>query len=162
MVTASIAVTREAPIATIQLNRPEVLNALDTMDRLVRVRYDPERDDSIRTIIVTRDDITFGAGGTHCPTRTVGKSRAMESILTGRTITADGALQRGLIAKVPRIELYVSEAKSLARGIAAKSPVAIRLTEEAVFKAFETGFHEGLEFERKNFHLLFASKDQQE
>ena len=103
-----------------------------------------------------------GAGGTQRLTRAVGKAKAMEIVLTGKMITAQEALQWGLINKVVPVEYCLEEAKNVAREIAAKPPVAVRLAKEAVLKAFDTTIEGGLEFERKNFYLLFASADQKE
>jgi enoyl-CoA hydratase len=103
-----------------------------------------------------------GAGGTQRLTRAVGKARAMEMILTGRMISAEEAMNRGLVNVVVPVERYLEEALALAREIASKPPLAIRLAKEAVLKAFDTTIEGGLEFERKNFYLLFASEDQKE
>ena len=103
-----------------------------------------------------------GAGGTQRLTRAVGKVKAMEMVLTGRMISADEALRWGLINKVVPVESYLEEAKAWAKEIASKPPVAVRLAKESVLKAFDTTIEGGLEFERKNFYLLFASDDQKE
>lgn len=103
-----------------------------------------------------------GAGGTQRLTRAIGKSRAMELILTGRTITAQEAYAFGLVSRVVPKELYLEEAKRLAREIAALPPIAVRMAKEAVLQAFETTLDGGLEFERKCFHLLFDSEDKRE
>lgn len=103
-----------------------------------------------------------GAGGTQRLTRAAGKVRAMELILTGKTFTAQEALDWGLINKIVPPEMYLKEAVALAREIAALSPVAIQLAKEAINRAFETHLDEGLAFERKNFYLTFASEDQKE
>ncbi len=103
-----------------------------------------------------------GAGGTQRLTRAVGKYRAMEMVLTGRFITAEEAHRAGLVNKVVPVELYLEEAVSLAREIAQKSPLAVRLAKEAVNFAFQSFLNEGLHFERKNFYMLFASEDQKE
>jgi enoyl-CoA hydratase len=103
-----------------------------------------------------------GAGGTQRLTRTVGKVKAMEMVLTGSMITAEEALRWGLVNKVVPVESYIDEARSLAAEIASKPPVAVRLAKEAVLKAFDTTIEGGLEFERKNFYLLFATEDQKE
>jgi enoyl-CoA hydratase len=86
----------------------------------------------------------------------------MEMILTGRMITAEEALRRGLVNAVVPIERYLEEAKALAQEIAGKPPIAVKLAKESVLKAFDTTIEGGLEFERKNFYLLFASEDQKE
>lgn len=103
-----------------------------------------------------------GAGGTQRLTRVVGKYKAMEMILTGRPITAHEALAMGLVNKVVPVELFLEEAKAMAKEIAKKSPIAVRLAKEAVLKTFDMSISEGLEFERKNFYMLFASEDQKE
>lgn len=103
-----------------------------------------------------------GAGGTQRLTRTIGKYKAMEMVLTGSMITAEEAKQWGLVVKVVPNEYLVEEAKNLAKVIASKPPVAVRLAKEAVLKSFDTTIEGGLEFERKNFYMLFASEDQKE
>lgn len=103
-----------------------------------------------------------GAGGTQRLTRAVGKAKAMEIVLTGKPITAEEAKQWGLVNKVVPVEYYLQEAKDLAKEIASKPPVAVRLAKEAVLKSFDTTIEGGLEFERRNFYLLFASNDQKE
>jgi enoyl-CoA hydratase len=103
-----------------------------------------------------------GAGGTQRLIRIVGKHIAMEMILTGRLIKADEALKVGLVNKVAPLDHYLESAKEIAREIAKKSPLAIRLAKEAILKTFETTLTEGLLFERKNFYMLFSSKDQKE
>lgn len=103
-----------------------------------------------------------GAGGTQRLTRAVGKAKAMEMVLTGRTITADEALRWGLINKVVPAESVLAEARTWAAEIASSPPLAVRLAKEAVLRSFDTTIEGGLEFERKNFYLLFASEDQKE
>lgn len=103
-----------------------------------------------------------GAGGTQRLTRAVGKARAMEMVLTGRPINAQEALAVGLVNRVVPVELYFAEAQKLAREIAAMPPVAVRLAKEAVLKCFDSFLQDGLEFERKNFYLLFSTEDQKE
>ncbi|MFN4972268.1 MAG: enoyl-CoA hydratase-related protein [Bacteroidota bacterium] len=103
-----------------------------------------------------------GAGGTQRLTRAVGKALAMEMVLTGRFITADEAMDAGLINKVVPEEVYLDEAVKMAKEIAQMSPIAARLAKESVLKAFESSLQEGLYFERKNFYMCFASEDQKE
>jgi enoyl-CoA hydratase len=103
-----------------------------------------------------------GAGGTQRLTRAVGKALAMEMVLTGRFINADEAMRAGLINKIVPAEVLLMETIKMAKLIAAKSPIAVRLAKESVNKAFETTLDEGLQFERKNFYLTFASEDQKE
>ncbi|MCE2934505.1 MAG: enoyl-CoA hydratase-related protein [Cyclobacteriaceae bacterium] len=103
-----------------------------------------------------------GAGGTQRLTRAVGKAKAMELILTGRFISAQEAHFYGLAIKVVPVEMYLQEAVTLAKEIAAMSPIAVQLAKEAVNRSFETHLDEGLTLERKNFYLTFASQDQKE
>jgi enoyl-CoA hydratase len=100
-----------------------------------------------------------GAGGTQRLTLAVGKSLAMDVILTGRFLGADEALRAGLVARVVAREAWLEEAKRVAREIASKSPVALRLAKEAIDKAFEAPLTVGLEFERRSFYLARASED---
>ena len=103
-----------------------------------------------------------GAGGTQRLTRAIGKSKAMDVILTGRFLSAGEAEQAGLVARVTLEEDWLEEAKGVARTIAAKSPVGVRLAKEAVLNAFETPLAAGLDAERKAFHLALSSEDAQE
>ena len=103
-----------------------------------------------------------GAGGTQRLTRAIGKSRAMEMVLTGEPIDAQEALRLGLVARVVPDELLVEDALALAAKIASMSPLALRLGKEAVNAAFEMSLTDGLAHERKLFYLLFASADQKE
>lgn len=103
-----------------------------------------------------------GAGGTQRLTRAVGKYKAMEMILSGRSISANEAEKMGLVNKVVPAELLLIEAKALAKEIAKKSPLALRAAKEAVLKSYEMTMTEGLNFERKAFYMLFASEDQKE
>jgi enoyl-CoA hydratase len=100
-----------------------------------------------------------GAGGTQRLTHAVGKSLAMDVILTGRFLSADEALRAGLVARVVAREAWLEESKRVAREIAAKSPVALRLATEAIEKAYEAPLTVGLEFERRSFYLARASED---
>jgi enoyl-CoA hydratase len=103
-----------------------------------------------------------GAGGTQRLTRAVGKSVAMDVILTGRFLSADEARAHGLVARVVAKEAWLEETKRAARAIAAKGPVAVRLAKEAVDKAFDAPLAVGLEFERRAFYLARASEDASE
>ena len=103
-----------------------------------------------------------GSGGTQRLTRTVGKYRAMEMVLTGESLNATRALECGLVNKVVPVELLIEETKKIAKKIAAKSPLAVKMAKEAILKSSNTSLDEGLDFERKSFYLLFASADRKE
>ena len=237
----TLLITKQDGYAIIQLNRPEVLNALNMrlMEELVDALESMDKDDGVRAIILTGNDKAFaagadikemanasaaemlvreqfarwerirkikkpviaavsgfvlgggcelamscdfiiasetakfgqpeinigvmpGAGGTQRLTRAVGKYKSMEIVLTGRMIPAEEAMRWGLVNKVVPVECVLDEVKALAREIASKPPIAVRLAKEAVLKSFDTTIEGGLEFERKNFYLLFATDDQKE
>jgi enoyl-CoA hydratase len=103
-----------------------------------------------------------GAGGTQRLTRAVGKSLAMDVILSGRRLSAREALASGLVARVVAKEAWLDEAKRVARDIAEKGPVATRLAKESVDRAYETTLAAGLEAERRALYLSFASDDSKE
>jgi enoyl-CoA hydratase len=103
-----------------------------------------------------------GAGGTQRLTRTVGKALAMDMILSGRRLSAREALEAGLVARVVAREAWLDEARRVARDIAAKGPVANRLAKEAVDRAFEGSLSLGLDYERRQLYLAFASEDAKE
>jgi len=103
-----------------------------------------------------------GAGGTQRLTRTVGKALAMDMILSGRRLSAREALAAGLVARVVAREAWLDEARRVAREIAAKGPVANRLAKEAVDRAFEGPLSLGLDYERRQLYLAFASDDAKE
>jgi enoyl-CoA hydratase len=103
-----------------------------------------------------------GAGGTQRLPRAIGKSKAMEMILTGEPITAVEAERIGLVSRVVTDELLVEDALALAAEIAKRAPLALRLAKESVNAAFEMGLTDGLAHERRLFYLLFSSDDQKE
>ena len=103
-----------------------------------------------------------GAGGTQRWPRSAGKYVAMEVMLTGATLTAQRAYELGIANKVVPTEMTIGIAKRIARELAAKPPLAVRLAKEAVLKAFEGPLSEGLAVERKSFYFLFATEDQKE
>jgi len=238
----TISVTRDGAIATVQLNRPEVLNALNAqlLTELGDALRELDEDATCRCIVLTGNDKAFaagadikesfvgvtpvsmlqqdltakwevirrirtpiiaavsgfalgggcelamtcdiivasetakfgqpeinlgiipGAGGTQRLTRAVGKWVANEIILTGRFISAQEAKDIGLVVHVYPAASWLDDAKSLARAIAEKAPVAARLATEAVDIAWNSPLDAGLEFERKAFYLLFATEDKNE
>ncbi|HET9214888.1 MAG TPA: enoyl-CoA hydratase-related protein [Gaiellaceae bacterium] len=103
-----------------------------------------------------------GAGGTQRLTRAVGKAKAMDVILSGRFLNAEEAERAGLAARVVAREAWLEEAKSVARAIASKAPIAQRLAKESVNRAFESPLETGLDYERKLLYLAFASEDARE
>ncbi len=103
-----------------------------------------------------------GAGGTQRLTRAVGKAVAMEMVLNNRTLTAEEALDFGLVNRVVPVESYLAAALELANEIAARAPLAIRFGKESVNQAFESALSDGLAEERRAFYFLFASQDQKE
>ncbi len=103
-----------------------------------------------------------GAGGTQRLTKVVGKARAMEMVLTGRTITAEEAFHMGLVNHIVAREQVINRALELAQTIALMPPIAVRLAKESVLTALDTPLDVGLTHERRLFSLLFASEDQKE
>lgn len=103
-----------------------------------------------------------GAGGSQRLTRLVGKSKAMEMVLTGRMMDAAEAERSGLVSRVIPAADLVTEALSVATRIAAQAPLAVLANKEAVNRAYETTLAEGVRFERRMFHALFATQDQKE
>jgi len=238
----TVKVMRDAPIAVVQLDRPEVLNALseELMDELVASLETLDDEPDIRCIVLTGSDKAFaagadikqsfvdatpasmleqdlttrwervrkirkpiiaavsgyclgggcelamtcdiivasetaqfgqpevnlgiipGAGGTQRLTSAVGKYRAMDIILTGRRVKADEAKAIGLAAQVYPAATWLEDAKTLARTIAEKPPIAVRLATEAIDLAWNSTLDAGLEFERKAFYLLFSTEDKKE
>jgi len=103
-----------------------------------------------------------GIGGTQRLTRAVGKAKAMDLILTGRMMDANEALASGLVARVVPAASLLEEAMKVADTIATMSLPSVLAAKEAVNRAFESGLSEGVLFERRVFHSLFATDDQKE
>lgn len=103
-----------------------------------------------------------GAGGTQRLTRAVGKSKAMEMILTGRNMDAAEAERANLVARVVPVESLMEEAFKLAEAIADKSQPIVAMAKEAVDVAFETSLAEGMRFEKRSFYATFATADRAE
>jgi enoyl-CoA hydratase len=103
-----------------------------------------------------------GIGGTQRLTHAVGKAKAMDLILTGRLMDAAEAEKSGLVARVVPAANLMDEAMKVADTIANMSLPSVLAAKEAVNRAFETGLSEGVVFERRIFHSLFATEDQKE
>lgn len=103
-----------------------------------------------------------GAGGTQRLTKLAGKTKAMEWLFTGKRISAREALHHGIVNQLISKELLMEETMKAAEQIANQAPISIRLIKEAILKAVDTPLNEGMEFERKNFYLLFSTDDQKE
>jgi enoyl-CoA hydratase len=103
-----------------------------------------------------------GIGGTQRLTRAVGKAKAMDLILTGRMLDAAEAERAGLVARVVPLASLMDETMKAAETIASMSLPALMIAKEAVSRAFETSLAEGIRFERRVFHSLFATEDQKE
>jgi enoyl-CoA hydratase len=103
-----------------------------------------------------------GSGGTQRLTRAVGKAKAMEMVLSGRMIDAAEAERCGLVSRIVANDKLIEEALKLAEKIAALSRPSVLAAKEAVNRAFETTLAEGVRFERRLFHAMFATADQKE
>ena len=103
-----------------------------------------------------------GSGGTQRLTRFVGKAKAMDMVLTGRMMDAAEAERSGLVSRVVPAERLLDEALAVAGKIAEMSRPSVLMAKEAVNRAYETTLAEGVRFERRIFHSLFATEDQKE
>ena len=103
-----------------------------------------------------------GAGGTQRLTRFIGKSKAMEMVLTGRMMDAEEAERAGLVSRIVPLEELVDEAVQTAEKMANLSRPVVMLAKESVNRAYETTLAEGVRFERRVFHSTFATEDQKE
>ena len=106
--------------------------------------------------------VIAGIGGSQRLTRFVGKSKAMDMHLTGRFMDAAEAERSGLVSRVVPVGKLIPEALAAAKKIAEKSALAVMAAKEAVNRSYETTLGEGLLFERRLFHALFATEDQKE
>jgi len=124
-------------------------------------------------IIIAADNAKFGqpeinlgiipgAGGTQRLTRAIGKAKAMDLCLTGRMMDAEEAERAGLVSRIVPADKLQEEAMSVATTIAGMSRPSTLICKEAVDRAFETTLSEGIRFERRMFHALFATDDQTE
>ncbi len=103
-----------------------------------------------------------GAGGTQRLPRAVGKAKAMDMALTGRMMDAQEAERAGLVSRVVPYDKLMDEALGAALQIADFSQIAVMAAKESVNRAFESGLSDGVMFERRLFHALFATADQKE
>jgi enoyl-CoA hydratase len=103
-----------------------------------------------------------GAGGTQRLTRYIGKSKAMDMVLTARMMDAAEAERCGLVSRIVPADKLVEEALAAAKKIASFSQPIAMMAKESVNRAFETTLAEGIRFERRLFHAMFASEDQKE
>ena len=103
-----------------------------------------------------------GAGGTQRLTRFIGKSKAMEMVLTGRMMDAEEAERSGLVSRIVPLEELVDEAVQTAEKMANLSRPVVMLAKESVNRAYETTLAEGIRFERRVFHSTFSTEDQKE
>jgi enoyl-CoA hydratase len=124
-------------------------------------------------LIVAADNAKFGQpeiklgvipgfGGTQRLTRAVGKAKAMDMCLTGRMMDAGEAERSGLVARVVPLANLMEDAMKVAETIASMSLPSVLIAKEAINRAFETSLSEGMRFERRVFHALFATEDQKE
>ena len=103
-----------------------------------------------------------GAGGTQRLPRSVGKSKAMELVLTGRMMNADEAERAGLVSRIVPLDKLMEETLAAALMICSYSQIAVMAAKESVNRSFESGLSDGVMFERRIFHALFATQDQKE
>ena len=103
-----------------------------------------------------------GAGGTQRLPRAVGKAKAMDMALTGRMMDAEEAERAGLVSRVVALDKLQQEALAAALMISDYSQIAVMAAKESVNRAFESGLSDGVMFERRLFHALFATADQKE
>jgi enoyl-CoA hydratase len=124
-------------------------------------------------IIVAADNAKFGQpeitlgimpgiGGTQRLPRAIGKAKAMDLILTGRMMEAEEAERAGLVARVVAADDLMEEAMAIATKIAGYSHPIVMMAKESINRAFETPLGEGIRFERRLFHAMFATEDQKE
>src|SRR5205823_2084575 len=103
-----------------------------------------------------------GMGGTQRLTRLIGKSKAMDMVLTARQMDATEAERSGLASRIVPADRLIEEALAVAKTIASQSPLAVMMNKELVNAAYETTLAAGLGMERRLFHSLFAFDDQSE
>ncbi|EPD53945.1 hypothetical protein HMPREF1210_00768 [Paenisporosarcina sp. HGH0030] len=103
-----------------------------------------------------------GAGGTQRLTKLAGRTKALEWLWTGERISANKALKYGVVNKIVAPELLMEECMKFANKLAKQPPLSLRLIKDSVNKAVDSSLFEGMQYERKNFYLLFSTQDQKE
>lgn len=103
-----------------------------------------------------------GAGGTQRLTKLVGRARALEWLWTGDRFPVEAAFEQGIVNRIVSEELLQEEAMKFAKKISQQPPLSLRLIKDSVNKAVDYSLYEGMQYERKNFYLLFSSEDQKE
>ena len=103
-----------------------------------------------------------GLGGTQRLTRAIGKSKAMDMVLTGRMMDAQEAEKAGLVSRILPLENFLDEVVKVAQGIASLSVPTVMMAKQCVNTALETTLEQGLQYERRVFHATFATEDQKE
>ena len=185
MSSETVVVERRGRVGIIRLNRPQALNALNITlkDELLSAAEGFDADFGIGCIVIAGSEKVFAAGAdikemadksyteifaADYPAdyerlaRAVGKAKAMDLILTGRMMDAAEAERSGLVARVVPATNLMEEAVKVAEIIAAMSLPSVLAAKEAINRAFEMSLAEGVRFERRVFHGLFATRDQKE
>ena len=103
-----------------------------------------------------------GAGGTQKLTKLMGRTKALEWLWSGEMMPCKEAMNYGVVNKIIPAELLWEETMKYARSLAAMPPLSVRMIKDAVNKAVDYSLYEGMQYERKNFYLLFSSEDQKE
>src|SRR6266516_2662050 len=163
MSTETIIVERRGRVGIIRFNRPQALNALNaTLKNELLGAVEAFDADAKFGQPEIKLGIIPGIGGTQRLTHAVGKAKAMDMILTGRMMDAAEAERSGLVARVVPAARLMEDAIKIAETIAALSEPSLIAAKEAVNRSFETSLAEGVRFERRIFHALFATKDRKE
>ncbi|WP_394187985.1 enoyl-CoA hydratase/isomerase family protein [Paenisporosarcina quisquiliarum] len=103
-----------------------------------------------------------GAGGTQRLTKLVGRTKALQWLWSGERISAEVALAHGITTRIVAPELLMEETMKFAERLSKQPPLSVRLIKDSVNKAVDSSLYEGMQYERKNFYLLFATQDQKE
>lgn len=103
-----------------------------------------------------------GAGGTQRLTKLIGRARALEWLWTGERFSVEQAYENGIVNRIVSEELLMEEALKFTKKLSKQPPLSLRLIKDSVNKAVDYSLYEGMQYERKNFYLLFSSQDQKE